>query len=473
MSTAALSDKLPQMFTRGLGIRRIIVEKLFGQFTYNLEGKGSDVGDTSKVLLLYGDNGSGKTTIMRMLFFLLSHVDDVGHKTEVGKIRFKKFQVDFSDGTQIIAEREDDKKSRYELRVLRSGRQVAKSDYADEEKQKTKDRNVFSELFRGEKSREQEHLQLLNVLSSLNLGMIYLTDTRELFSTITEITTEITGHLSSRVEELELRFEGGNRTRNLKQAVQQISAWATRQAFKGSTQGEEDVNSVYANIIHRLTSAPQAEPQQLDLAVVIKTLQEQGLRTNDFVRFGLTKQLKVQAIIESLQNMDPSARDMVLGILQPYISGISARLDALEPIRAQLSGFVDTMNSFYKNKSVNLDVNQGMIIESANGDRLSPTMLSSGEGQLLFLLASTIVAKEQSKLFMIDEPEISLNVKTDRHTAVSPFSPAPKPDPDDPRPGKPAPTSEEETRSHAPARDCQGTDSGACPEQSRRVPPAL
>jgi ABC-type glutathione transport system ATPase component len=46
-------------------------------------------------------------------------------------------------------------------------------------------------------------------------------------------------------------------------------------------------------------------------------------------------------------------------------------------------------------------------------------MLSSGEGQLLFLLASTIVARERSSLFMIDEPELSLNVAWQRQLVKS------------------------------------------------------
>jgi energy-coupling factor transporter ATP-binding protein EcfA2 len=41
-------------------------------------------------------------------------------------------------------------------------------------------------------------------------------------------------------------------------------------------------------------------------------------------------------------------------------------------------------------------------------------MLSSGEKQLLLLLCDTIAAREQPSIFIIDEPEISLNVKWQR-----------------------------------------------------------
>ncbi|OLE47921.1 MAG: hypothetical protein AUI36_21265 [Cyanobacteria bacterium 13_1_40CM_2_61_4] len=197
--------------------------------------------------------------------------------------------------------------------------------------------------------------------------------------------------------------------------MQQVSSWATRQALKGSSQGEEDVNAVYADIITKLArTRGQQQYADGDFEALIRTLEKQEQRASEFVRFGLMKPLKVSSIIGAVRNTIAASRDVVLSVLEPYVSSLNARLDALEPIRAQLAGFVDTMNSFYRNKSVRLDVNRGMRIDSKSGDRLAPSMLSSGEGQLLFILASTITAKERGGLFMIDEPEISLNVKWQR-----------------------------------------------------------
>ena len=41
-------------------------------------------------------------------------------------------------------------------------------------------------------------------------------------------------------------------------------------------------------------------------------------------------------------------------------------------------------------------------------------MLSSGEKQLLLLFINTITATDQATIFIIDEPEISLNIKWQR-----------------------------------------------------------
>src|SRR5271157_5632374 len=115
----------------GIGITRISVRELFGQYSYELRDKVSRDGLASKALMLYGDNGSGKTTILTLLFYLLSHLEDKGHKTKVSNIRFTRFQVDFSDGSEVAATRADSQKKHYNLSVKRNGKEIASCTYPD------------------------------------------------------------------------------------------------------------------------------------------------------------------------------------------------------------------------------------------------------------------------------------------------------------------------------------------------------
>jgi energy-coupling factor transporter ATP-binding protein EcfA2 len=75
------------LFLKGLGIKCLSVQRLFGQYNYELKDRASAKDSASRLLLLYGENGSGKTTILRTLFFLLSHLDKRGHKSQVQKLR--------------------------------------------------------------------------------------------------------------------------------------------------------------------------------------------------------------------------------------------------------------------------------------------------------------------------------------------------------------------------------------------------
>lgn len=423
MDTQTFPELGRQLWIPSAGIERIYVDKLFGQFTYDLRNKFTPDGCSSRLVLLYGDNGSGKTTIIRMLFFLLSHIDKRGHKGQLENIRFKTFQVDFASGLQVSAERDADTRGGFDIRIRRNGSVLASASYFREKTAPEEaDHKAMIDYFETERKNERDHEDVLNQLKGLDLRMIYVADSRRVHTTLPDVfSSEESG------DEVEVsvvrnrprlrKHEGEDEADRvaLSHAVREVTSWATRQALKGSSQGEEDVNAVYADIIAKLANTRvQQQFDQIDLEGLIRTLERQEQRAIEFVRFGLMKPLRLKAIAEAVRNARGESRDVIAGVLDPYVSSLNARFDALEPIRAHLAAFVDTMNSFYRNKSVRLDVNRGMRIDSSSGDRLSPSMLSSGEGQLLFILASTVTARERGGLFMIDEPEISLNVKWQR-----------------------------------------------------------
>ncbi|MCK4347239.1 MAG: hypothetical protein KAW47_01350 [Thermoplasmatales archaeon] len=85
-------------------IRRISVEKLFGMHNYDLSISDGAIAP-EKILIFYGDNGSGKTSILKIAFHLLAPEDNAGHKSEVAPIPFKRFEIDLHDDTRIWAER--------------------------------------------------------------------------------------------------------------------------------------------------------------------------------------------------------------------------------------------------------------------------------------------------------------------------------------------------------------------------------
>jgi len=56
-------------------------------------------------MLLYGSNGSGKTTILNLVYHLLHPEPYGGHRSFVGSIPFKTFRVHIADGTVVTAAR--------------------------------------------------------------------------------------------------------------------------------------------------------------------------------------------------------------------------------------------------------------------------------------------------------------------------------------------------------------------------------
>src|SRR5271169_3260067 len=86
-------------------IRRIRVDNLFGYLTYVIPSGERDGIDFSRLMILYGDNGCGKTTVLRLLFCLLSAHKGRGDKTYVSRTPFKRLTISFDDGTIVSAEK--------------------------------------------------------------------------------------------------------------------------------------------------------------------------------------------------------------------------------------------------------------------------------------------------------------------------------------------------------------------------------
>src|SRR4029077_9235123 len=103
-------------------------------------------------------------------------------------------------------------------------------------------------------------------------------------------------------------------------------------------------------------------------------------------------------------------------VLGPYLEGLESRADALEPGLAAVSSFVDALNSFLEGKSVEFRlIPDGIVIHDQQTDRrLSPSELSSGEKQIVLLFSDVVALQNKTRLFIIDEPEVSLNPEWQR-----------------------------------------------------------
>ena len=59
-------------------------------------------------------------------------------------------------------------------------------------------------------------------------------------------------------------------------------------------------------------------------------------------------------------------------------------------------------------------MSRGFSIANDVGDELEASQLSSGEQQLLLMFCYAFTAQDQPSVFIVDEPEISLNIKWQR-----------------------------------------------------------
>jgi hypothetical protein len=187
--------------------------------------------------------------------------------------------------------------------------------------------------------------------------------------------------------------------------------------ISGTAQGSQGVDAIYLDVLSRLvgTASTHIVNEEASLSDVAKRLGELDARSKQFSEFGLVPYVRAEPFITLLNEGDPSRASIIEGVLTPYLDGQRARLDSLQATESLIRTFVETVNSFLVNKRMTYSLRNGLRISNTDdGSALAPEQLSSGERQLLLLLCHAMLSGAESALFIIDEPEISLNVKWQR-----------------------------------------------------------
>lgn len=393
-------------------VTRIEIDDLFGLYTYCLgEGRTSS-SDTRRLFLLYGENGAGKTTVLQLVFSLLSQARNRGHRGFLARTPFRRLLVRLGSDTEVSVTRPTESLvGSFQIKVTKYDREL-----------------IHTAILVDQNNRVPEQASLteyLGILDGLNVALFFLSDDRKgrsssdvgddaeeerlLFRLQHEALAQ-TGRLQTKADTL-LRSEHA-----LELAIGRFVNWVRNQALVGSTTGELNTNTVYADIIRRISKPRTGRPaaSERDLATLVESLRQLEVRNRSYASFGLTSPLNIEPIVGSAASASPATRRIVASVLGPYVDGLRARLEALAGVQDVIAVFVQSVNSFLFNKAVSFNLRAGLQIRTRNDEILNPKVLSSGERQLLLLLCNTVLARDDASIFLIDEPEISLNVKWQR-----------------------------------------------------------
>jgi predicted ATPase len=390
-------------------ISQIVVEELYGEFTYQI-GPLRETADP-RVIVLYGDNGTGKTTILQLLRSLLSPSNTAGHRSRIAKVPFKKFEVTFRDGTAISASREKEIIGSYLLSISGSGdsalRIYVKADV---------DMDVSSSTWsRQDQLQFQSVLQRLGQVSS-EVGFL---DDRRTF-TRSELGDKARMHARRNV----ISHEGLWVAPVMNEAGDPVAASLTamvesvrREALMRQRRGTGDSQSIYKNLIKTL--ARGGTPALPTLDGLRNRLKVTEKLSRELSNIGLTSPLQHLDMIQQIESASEERRMVVSDLVSAYVESTEAWFSALTELKALLDKFVDRLNFFMHPKRVSFSVNEGLMFCSREGKPLSVGMLSSGERHLVMMLSQALLRRNDASVLVIDEPELSLNMKWQRELVGS------------------------------------------------------
>ena len=407
-------------------IVEIKVEGLYGYIDQALQTNTDNRDKISQLAILYGENGTGKTSLLRFAFDLLSPRVDRGHKSSLAATPFKLLSVTLRDGTKLQAERKKAQRGDFRFSVKVPRRQALTHNF------KVEPGSFSIPTYEFDK-------KLNETLWHCASTILFLRDDRSIEiesntqtpSSWEELSIEQRSAMRPEARRAMRRKsnswleEENNRRREepdqlgiaLRTSVERLDRWFTVQYGQQTNTGMASSHAIYEEVIKNVVSTKEPQRASRSLEPLIGDLDELSRESAIFESYGLSSPMNVDSIIRSFKRADRNQVGTLEALLAPYIETVKARFEALREIYETIDTFVKQTNNFMAPKRVTYRVGEGLRIFSPHDQRLNPVELSSGERHLLLILSSAVLARSNRTLFLIDEPEISLNTTWQRDLA--------------------------------------------------------
>ena len=411
-------------------LKKIRIEKLFGLYNYTLEA--DDLFDDA--MILYGDNGIGKSTILRLVFDLLSPSNNKGHRTSLSKGHFSYLEVQLSSGVKLTAENIVSETGRKVLKLVIFENEIEVAIWlhsesnSDVRKMKVGNDIVYMNALDSLESFEFEYIQgkvrkrkeKNNDKRHITGESIYIRKLQEVvpLTFILNADRMLDGDsISDADDEIEYRrimhygeprsireLVAKSREIALTQALNAASRWISRKAVLGTNQGADNVHSTYIRILKHIVSPKSEIAREInkeEIDELKRRVESLGDETARLAKYELATALDMTDFSRVLKTQRNSTSFLSIDLLTPSIYVI-------------IDKFITIINELLTDKEIGFHLSQGFYIKNRFEEKLSASQLSSGEQQLLLLFCNVLVARDKPSLFIIDEPEISLNIKWQR-----------------------------------------------------------
>jgi energy-coupling factor transporter ATP-binding protein EcfA2 len=423
-------------------IAKISLLNLFGRYSYALPRGGENLTDLN---ILYGENGLGKTTLLSLVFHLLSPLRTRNHVALISSIPFQSLLVTLNDGTTITAEKDvqllagpvkfgidagqtgDIGPGKVEWVYLPN----SSSTLRFEDLPESINIDLLPNEMKSEVSQALAQRQYFSALSKLQVTTFMLTSDRILLGDTVDVLERDRRPrpepppARSRLSELVIE----HRMAAVTQALASASNWLQKKFVDRSYGAAESASKVYEKVVSRIATTPYKTSEGLSAAQQMKlkdglTSRIEALndRSKEFGKFGLAQLSISLSALETVRRSTGNKLNLIEKVLGPHVDELEARLENIEPFYLLVRDFVSNVNKFFRDKQITYSVRLGLRIFSdqlGKSQEITPSQLSSGEQQLVLIFCNVLTASDAPSIFIIDEPEISLNILWQRMLVTS------------------------------------------------------
>ena len=205
------------------------------------------------------------------------------------------------------------------------------------------------------------------------------------------------------------------REEEVEHEIRLLQEWLINRALSASKKGEEGTSNIYAKLIEQFSVNHSIEENEKSLDDIKTELKVIAKKAKPYVDMGFLNETDYKYLLQKIDNIQESKIDVVQAILTPYIETLNNKMMALNNLMEILSYMLESLSDYLHEKTISFSVADGFSIQHVkNGENVSFECLSSGEKQLLILFSKVIRNSSKCSFIIIDEPEISLNIKWQR-----------------------------------------------------------
>ena len=396
-----------------LRLQRVEVDGLFGIYDHRI-----DLNLKDRVTLLHGQNGVGKTTVLRMISAFLRN--DI---TYFGRIPFRRFLLAFQDGSSLeIISADPNTENGMEVLTLKMESGKKKSGKV---KLRLDPKFLASRIDHLEPhgSIENTWIDIRDgeVLSEVEVLSRYGRPKREYsrqfyFSWLDKFLQNANTHLIEAQRLMRTRLDptlwSGSDLRSYRRSNRNLPMISS--VVEYSRNFKKRLDDTMATYGREAQALDQTFPKRLisktdalavqQIQMHVKKLDEM---TEDYKKIGVLDKTTAHSFdVNSLGDLDNTqARVMTL-----YIQDAERKLGVLDDLANRTRLLLENVNGKFRHKQIRIDREEGLVAQGEKDQKLPLDSLSSGEQHELVLHYDLLFKTPPNTVVLIDEPELSLHV---------------------------------------------------------------